>query len=64
MVKVDFLFNSPVLESLVESEPFDLLESSVKDLSVATPDIFNKLVSFSNDADVSKYFFNKLIINK
>jgi len=60
-VNVDFILNIPILEALVESEPFYLLESAVKELGIKTPSIFNRIISFLNEVDGSKYYFNKLM---
>lgn len=60
-VNIDFILNIPVLESFVESEPFDSLESCVKDLSLYTPNIFNRLTRVLNDIEGSHHYFNKLM---
>ena len=60
-VNVDLILNIPILESFVESEPFYLLENSVKELAVSTPRIFNRLINLLNEVDGAKYYFNKLM---
>jgi F-type H+-transporting ATPase subunit alpha len=60
-VNIDFILNIPALESFIESEPFYLFESTIKELSEVTPNIFNRLIRSLNDIEGSKYYFNKLM---
>lgn len=58
---VELVMSIPVLENIVESEPFTEFESTLKELVSDAPSQFNKLISYAADIEEARVYLKKFM---